>query len=145
MKSRLMGEEKGLRTFALLLEEGEDVIQSLSGFSREQDLICSGFSGCGNMSAMTLGCPDLNFQQYKKIPLGDDFQVVSMTGQIMQDETGPEVRARMVVEDKAGMACAGYLLGGHVLEPFEIVVVELPAHLQRTPEVVFRRPVACYV
>ena len=58
MKSKLLHQAPE-RTFALVFDEGDEVIAQLKAFAREQNLLASQFSGIGAFGQVVLGYFDL--------------------------------------------------------------------------------------
>ncbi len=81
---------------------------------------------------MTLGYFDWNVKDYKRNPLREQVEVLSLIGDVAWDElTGPKVHAHVVVGRSDGTTRGGHLLEAHVRPTLEVILVESPAHLRK--------------
>ena len=55
MKSKLLNEQDGLRTYALVFDKGDSVMTELERFAREQRLTAAHFTAIGALSDAVLG------------------------------------------------------------------------------------------
>lgn len=132
MRSRLLEERDGHRTFVVVFEDGEEVAGGLTEFARAQGLWGSAFTAIGALQDVTLGFWDVDARDYRRIPIREQVEVVSLVGNIALGPDGaPRVHAHLVVSGPDGRAHGGHLLEAHVRPTLEIVLTELPAHLQR--------------
>jgi len=131
MKAKLLSEQ-GEKTFALIFETGDEVMAGLLSFAREKRLAGSHFTAIGAFSDVTLGYFDWHKKDYKKIPVREQVEVLSLVGDVALDEKGePKVHAHVVVGKSDGTAHGGHLVEAHVRPTLELVLVETPKHLQR--------------
>ncbi len=131
MKSRLLQQLEGERTFVIVMETGEEAMQQLTSFAVEQRLSAARFTGLGAFSEVVLGFFELDEKDYLRIPVREQVEVASLVGDIaLRDET-PTVHAHVVVTRPDGSAWGGHLLEGFVRPTLEILLVESPAHLRR--------------
>ena len=131
MKSKLVhdGEEK---TFAIVFDTGDEVVANLLAFAKEQKLAASHFAGIGACERVTLGFFELGSRDYKKIPINEQVEVMSLIGNIALEESGePKVHAHVVVGLQDGTAHGGHLLEAHVRPTLEVFLVESPKPLRR--------------
>lgn len=142
------------RVFALVFDTGDEVIDGLGRFARESGADAAGFTAIGAFSDVTLGYFDLERQDYRRNPLTEQVEVVSLVGDITRseassgdqagssDQAGSDepgsgdarqrtVHAHVVVARADGTAMGGHLLEAHVRPTLEVVVTESPAHLRR--------------
>ncbi len=133
MRSKRIG-EGARRTFVLVFEPGEEAIAGLQGFAREQRLTAGHFTAIGAFSGATLGFFDRAKRTYEEIPVGEQVEVLSLAGNISLKEGAPQVHAHVVVGKRDGTAHGGHLLAAHVWPTLEVILSELPEHLQRVPD-----------
>jgi predicted DNA-binding protein with PD1-like motif len=132
MKSRLLNQASGQRTFVLIFETGDEVMQVLQAFAREQRLSGSHFTAIGAFEKVTLGYFELPRKDYRRIPIDEQVEVVALIGDIASDPKGqPKVHAHVVVGRSDGSAMGGHLLEATVRPTLELVLTESPTHLQR--------------
>jgi len=131
MKSKLLHDQNGLRTFAIVFDKGDEVRQGLVEFANTNRFADAHLSGIGAFSEVTLGFFDPQQKTYKKIPINDQVEVLSFTGNIVLGNGKPKLHAHVVVGKSDGTAHGGHFLGGRVWPTLEIVVTEMPIHLRR--------------
>ena len=123
--------DRGERTFVVVFDKGDEVIEGLTAFAGRQRLRASHLSAIGALSDVTLGYFDPAARDYRKIPMAEQVEVLSVLGVITLDGEKPKVHAHIVVGRADGSARGGHLLEGRVFPTLEVVVEELPRHLQR--------------
>jgi predicted DNA-binding protein with PD1-like motif len=132
MRSRLLQDIHGQKTFALIFETDDEVMKLLSGFAKEQRLSAAHFTAIGAFQRGVIGYFDWQTKTYKRNPVSEQVEVVSLIGDVartVKDE--PTVHAHVVLGRSDGTALAGHLLEGHVRPTLEVILVESPAYLQR--------------
>ncbi|MEX1334089.1 MAG: PPC domain-containing DNA-binding protein [Candidatus Limnocylindrales bacterium] len=122
------------RTFAIIMETGEEVLAGLDRFARHIGIDAAAFTAVGGISEGTLGFFDPDIADYREIPVEQQSEVVSLLGDITRgadDSMDPQVHGHIVVAGADGQARGGHLLRAVVRPTLEVVVTETPAHLQR--------------
>lgn len=130
MKSKLLTAEAE-RTFVIVFDEGEEVMQGLERFAGENRLTAARLTAIGALADVTLGWFNLETQDYEEIPIDEQVEVLSLLGNVAIHEGKPKIHAHMVVGKRDGTAHGGHLLEGHVQPTLEVMVTETPRHLQR--------------
>jgi predicted DNA-binding protein with PD1-like motif len=130
MKSKSIngGEEQ---THVLVFESGDDVLAGLDDFARRNQVTAAHFSAIGGFSDVVLGYFDLATKQYRRIPVPEQVEVVSLSGDIALRAGDPMVHAHVVVGRADGSTLAGHLLEGHVRPTLELILVQSPRYLRR--------------
>ena len=131
MKTTLLHEHAGMRTFALVLAAGDEAMRSLQALAAEQRLSASHFTGIGALSRAVVAYFDWTSKKYQHIPIDEQVEVLSLAGDIALDKVRPKVHAHFVLGKADGTALGGHLIEGHVRPTLELVVTEAPAHLRR--------------
>jgi uncharacterized protein len=130
MKSKLL-QVQPPRTYVVVFDKGEEFITSLTAFAVDQALVGSHFTAIGAFSSVTLGYFDRERKEYKRIPLDEQVEVLSLVGNIADDDGVPKVHAHVVVSKSDGTAWGGHILEAHVWPTLELVVEDEPEHLRR--------------
>ncbi len=130
MKSTLL-DATGPRTWALIFDKGDEPVAGLTAFAKAQKLGAAHFTAIGAFSDVTLGYFDRAKRDYKKIPLHEQVEVLSLLGDIALDKGEPKVHAHVVVGRADGEARGGHLLEAHVWPTLEVVLIESPRHLRK--------------
>jgi predicted DNA-binding protein with PD1-like motif len=131
MKSKLLEELEGERTFALVFEPGDEVVAGLRAFAAEANLTAARLTAIGALSDVTLGFFDPARKEYEKTVLREQVEVLSLLGNVTVHEGKPAVHAHVVVGKRDGTAHGGHLLEAHVRPTLEVIVIESPKHLHR--------------
>jgi predicted DNA-binding protein with PD1-like motif len=119
------------RTFAVVMETGDEVLSSLLAFAREEKLAAAEITGIGALRGAVLGYFDWQKKEYERIPVEEQVEVLSLTGNVARGESEPKLHLHIVLGKRDGTAHGGHLLEGRVRPTLEAIVNESPAHLQR--------------
>jgi uncharacterized protein len=130
MKTRLL-QDQHEKTFAVVFDPGDEVMSGLLAFAEEQRLGGSHFTAIGAFSEVTLGYFDRARRDYRRIPLREQVEVLSLLGDVALAEGKPQVHAHVVVGKADGSAHGGHLLAARVWPTLEVILVEAPRHLRR--------------
>jgi len=131
MKFKLIHDHHGEKTYALIFDTGDEVASNLLEFAKQNRLGGSRFTAIGAFSDVTLGYYDLSKKDYKKIPVNEQVEVLSMIGDIALNEGEPKIHAHVVVGRSDAATLGGHLVEAHVRPTLEVMLVESPKHLQR--------------
>ena len=131
MKSKLLQDEDGLKTFALVFDKDEEVKDSLMRFATENGLRGAQVTAIGAFSEATLGFFDRRKKRYREIPIEEQVEVLSFAGNIVEKDGKPMLHAHVVVGKADGTAHGGHFLQGRVWPTLEMIVFETDAHLRR--------------
>ncbi|HET8649178.1 MAG TPA: PPC domain-containing DNA-binding protein [Gemmatimonadales bacterium] len=132
MQSKLLGADKDGRIFALVFGQGEDAVAGLQQFAELEKLGGSHFTAIGAFQRVTLGYFERDRKKYRRIPLDEQVEVVSLIGNVaLAGDDRPRIHAHVVVGRSDGHACGGHLLEGIVWPTLEVVLSESPLHLRR--------------
>jgi predicted DNA-binding protein with PD1-like motif len=118
-------------SYALIFEAGDEVMSELAAFAKDQNLEASDFTGLGAFSGAMLGFFDIDLKDYRKIPVEEQVEVLTLVGNITLEESGPKVHAHVVLGCADGMARGGHLLEARVRPTLELVLTETPVQLRR--------------
>jgi predicted DNA-binding protein with PD1-like motif len=131
MRGVLLHEHEGLRTFALILGTGEEAMAAIAAFASERQLSATHFTAIGAFARVIVAYFDWSTKQYRKIPIDEQVEVLSLAGDITLENGKPKVHAHVVVSKADATAHGGHLVEGHVRPTLEIMLTETPAHLNR--------------
>ncbi len=130
MKTQLL-DAQGRKTFAVVFDKGEEVMAGLQRFAQSERLAASQLTAIGAFSDVVLGYFDRERKDYRKIPVNEQVEVLSLIGDVALDEDKPKVHAHVVLGRSDGSTCGGHLLEAHVWPTLEVIIAEAPAHLRR--------------
>jgi predicted DNA-binding protein with PD1-like motif len=133
MRVKQIESRDGRRTFAIVFGTGDEVAKGLFGFAHEHGVGGAYFTAIGALREVTLGYWDWTTKDYRRIPVREQVEVLSLAGNVALGPDGvPKVHAHVVVGKADGTAHGGHLLEGHVRPTLEVILVESPRHLRRT-------------
>ena len=120
------------RTYALIFDKGDEPVSLITAFAKEHKIGAARLSAIGAFSEVVLGYFDWQKKDYKKIPLREQMEVLSLLGDIALGEKGePKVHAHIVLGKSDGSAHGGHLLEGRVRPTLEVILIQSPAALQK--------------
>jgi uncharacterized protein len=131
MESGLIFEREGLKTYALVYEKRDEFMSELQRFAEQHALAASHFTAIGAFSDAVVGFFDRKKMDYLKIPIKEQVEVLSLTGNITLSEEGYKVHAHAVLGKPDASALGGHLLEAHIWPTLEVIVEESPKHLLR--------------
>src|SRR6185436_17198042 len=110
MQSKLLHEAHGKRTFALILQEGDEAMRCLQEFAARERLGGAQIAAIGAVSGATLAFFDWETKKYQPIPVREQVEVASLIGDIAVGPNGkPSVHAHAVLGPRDGTALPGHL------------------------------------
>ncbi|NKC23456.1 DNA-binding protein [Ochrobactrum oryzae] len=133
MQFKLLGEGAGQRIFVVILVPEEAVVATLTRFVREQDLTAASVTAIGAFRRATLGFFDLEQQDYHRIELDEQCEVLSLLGDCALDEEGnPSLHLHVVLGMRNGEAKGGHLIEALVRPTLEVIIKENTSTMVRT-------------
>jgi predicted DNA-binding protein with PD1-like motif len=132
MKSKLVWENAGQRTFVVVLDANEEAFAAIAAFAAEENLRGASFTALGAFERATVGWFDPGAKTYRKIAVEQQCEVLSATGDIAEGDDGePSLHLHVVLGLSDGSARGGHLLEAVVRPTLEVTIVEAPVHLRR--------------
>ena len=132
MNVKQLHADAGQKVFAVILETGEAVMESLQRFAEAERLTAAQITGIGAFSEAELRYFDWERKEYLPIPVKEQVEVASLIGDIAVSPEGkPALHVHLVVGRRDGTALAGHLGEARVRPTLELIVTEAPAHLQK--------------
>lgn len=131
MKCTLLHDDNGEKTYAVIFEKGDEVMAGLRSFAKQAGLGGAHFTAIGAFSEATLGYFERERKEYKRIPIREQVEVLSLVGDVALKNDEPEVHAHVVVGTSEGAARGGHILEATVWPTLEVIVTESPRHLRK--------------
>ncbi|HET6628140.1 MAG TPA: PPC domain-containing DNA-binding protein [Woeseiaceae bacterium] len=130
MQQQLLNDE-GTRTWAVILDTGDEVTGCLLGFASSQGLSAAHLTAIGAFEHATLGYFDWQRKDYRRIPVEVQAEVVSLIGDVARAGKEPKLHMHAALGLADGSMCGGHLLNGVVRPTLEVIVTETPSWLRR--------------
>ena len=127
MKTKDLGDGSS----ALVFDKGEEIVGVLTKYVTAQKISAAHFTAIGALSGAVLGYFDRARKDYKKIPVTEQVEVLSLVGDVALDGDKPKIHAHIVIGDSEGRARGGHLVEGHVWPTLELILTPSPRTLRR--------------
>ncbi len=130
MRSKFLHRNGGA-SYALVFETGDEVMAGLAAFAADKSLEASDFTALGAFSEALLGFFDIDQKDYRKIPVSEQAEVLSLVGNVTLEQGKPKVHAHVVLGLADGTTRGGHLLEARVRPTLELILTEAPVRLRR--------------
>ena len=130
MRSKLLNADPPI-TYAVVLDTGDEVIGELGKFVREQEVEAASVTAIGAFSRTVLGYFQWETKQYKKIPVDEQVEVLSLLGDVAVGEQGPTLHLHAVLGKADGSVVGGHLIEAHVRPTLEVILIQPPSYLRK--------------
>jgi uncharacterized protein len=130
MKWRVV-EDADVVTYAVVCDPGDEAVSALTQFARAERLEAAQVTAVGAFERATVGWFDRAARDYRRIPVDEQCEVLSLIGDIAVGQDGPILHVHAVLGLSDGTTRGGHLLEGRVFPTLEVVVTETPAELRK--------------
>lgn len=130
MKSKII-EDADVVTYVLVCDPGEDAVAALQRFARAERLGAAQVTAVGGFERATVGWFDRGTRQFRRIPVAEPAEVLSLIGDVAEDQDGPSLNLHVVLGLSDGTTRGGHLIAGQVFPTLEVIVTEAPAELRK--------------
>jgi uncharacterized protein len=132
MKSRLVWQQAGERTFVVVLDAGDEAFAAITDFADKNRLGGASLSAIGAFERATVGWFDLRSKTYRPIEIDEQCEGLTLLGDIAVGDDGrASVHLHAVLGLRDGSTRGGHFLKGIVRPTLEVTIVETPAQLRR--------------
>jgi uncharacterized protein len=135
MHYRLLDEQDGRRTYAIALETGDLVVDTLTKLAAELDLAGSSVSAIGGFQHVRLGYFNPATSEFTENVVDEQVEVLSFQGSVAEDVDGsPHLHIHVVLGRHDASTRGGHLIEATVRPTLEAIIVESPEHLHRVKD-----------
>jgi hypothetical protein len=132
MRSTLLNENAGQRTFAVILQTGDEAMKCLQTFIEKEQVSAAQITAIGAFSDAKLNYFDWETKADQPIPVREQVEVASLVGDVaLAPEGKPALHIHVVLGRRDGTALAGHLSEAHVRPTLEVILTEPPVHLHK--------------
>jgi hypothetical protein len=131
MKVRLLGENRGAKSYAIVLAKGDEVMSGLTDFARHYKITSASFTAIGAFSHATVAWFDDNRKEFKLVPIEQQVELVSMIGDIALSGNQPAVHTHVSLAASDGTLRGGHLIEAYVFPTLELFITVYPTPLQK--------------
>jgi hypothetical protein len=130
MHSKLLNADPPI-TYAIVLGTGDEVIGELGKFVREQEVEAASLTAIGAFSRAVLGYFQWETKEYKKIPVDQQVEVLSLLGDVAVGDQGPTLHLHAVLGKADGSVVGGHLIEAYVRPTLEVILIQPPSYLRK--------------
>jgi predicted DNA-binding protein with PD1-like motif len=112
-------------------DPGDEAVAALTGFARAERLTAAQVTAVGAFHRATVGWFDRAARDYRRIPVDQQYELLSLIGDIAVGREGPMLHAHVVLGLPDGTTHGGHPPEGRVFPTLEAVVTQTPAQLRR--------------
>ena len=136
MKSKVV-EDADVVSYVVVCDPGDEAVAVLEEFARSEQLEAAQITAIGAFERATVGWFDPAARQYRRIPVDEQCELLSLVGDVAMGADGPVPHLHVVLGLSDGTTRGGHLLEGQVFPTLEAVVTENPAYLRKVvrPEI----------
>jgi uncharacterized protein len=99
------------KVYAIVMREGDEALSGLTDFAIAHQIRDAHFTAIGAAQSATLAWLDLSQKSYRRISVGEQAEVLALTGDIAESAGKPVVHMHVVLGKSDGTT-----VGGHVFE-----------------------------
>jgi uncharacterized protein len=130
MKSKVV-EDADVVTYVVVCDPGDEAVAALTQFARAERLEAAQITAVGAFERATIGWFDRAARDYRRIPVDEQCELLSLIGDVAEGEDGPILHVHAVLGLSDGTTRGGHLLEGWVYPTLEVIVTETPAELRK--------------
>jgi predicted DNA-binding protein with PD1-like motif len=119
------------RDFLLVLDDGDDVMQSLTDFAQQNGIAGASLQGIGAFSQATIAYWNKTTKVYEEIAVDEQVEVLSIAGSLATAGDDIKVHAHVTLGRRDGSAIGGHLLRATVFPTLEVFLSDTGARLVR--------------
>src|SRR5436305_7362734 len=108
MRSKLLNADPPI-TYAVVLDTGDEVIGELGNFVREQEVEAASLTAIGAFSRAVLGYFQWETKEYKKMPVDEQVEVLSLLGDVAVGDKGTTLHLLAVIGREDGSVDVSHL------------------------------------
>ena len=121
-------------TYAVALETRDEAVKLLSAFVREQEIEAASITAIGAFRRAVLGYFDWEKKEYKKIPVEEQVEVLSLLGDVAVSQGEPTLHIHAVLGKSDGSVIGGHLLSAEVRPTLEVIITQSPSYLRKAKD-----------
>jgi uncharacterized protein len=130
-------EDADVVTYVVVCDPGDEAVAALTQFAQAEQLEAASIAAVGAFEHATVGWFDRAAKDYRRIPVDQQCEVLSLLGDVAEGADGPILHMHTVLGLSDGTTRGGRLLEARVYPTLEAVVTETPARLRKVlrPEI----------
>jgi uncharacterized protein len=121
----------GRRALVVVCTKGEEAFETVATTVREREIRAAQVTAVGGFANAELGYFDASTQDYLRIPVDEQVEVLSLMGDVAQDSGETALHLHAVLGRRDGSTVGGHLLRGEVWPTLEVIVTEVAPELAK--------------
>jgi predicted DNA-binding protein with PD1-like motif len=119
------------RVLVVVCDKGEEAVAAVGAALSEQGLVAGRVSAVGGFAGAEVGWFDRNAGDYRRIPVTEQVEVLSLLGDVAQQDGRPALHVHAVLGRADGSTVGGHLLRGQVWPTLEVIISEVVPELAK--------------
>ncbi|SCE94163.1 hypothetical protein GA0070214_103457 [Micromonospora chaiyaphumensis] len=111
------------------VDKGEDAVATINEVAVRYGIRGARVTAVGGFKSAELGYFDRGKRDYLRIPVREQVEVLSLLGDIADNQGRPALHVHAVVGHRDGSTVGGHLLRGEVWPTLEVIITEVGASL----------------
>ena len=118
-------------TYLISLNQNEEIMQTLTAFCTENDILNGQLSGIGAIKDIEIGAYILEEKKYVKEVFSDTWELSSLQGNILLKDNDPFIHAHVTISDHHFNAKGGHLFEATVAVAGEFIIRKINLSTKR--------------
>tara|TARA_B100001059_G_C17804859_1_gene568498 strand:- start:619 stop:1044 length:426 start_codon:yes stop_codon:yes gene_type:complete len=118
-------------TYLISLNQNEEIMQTLTAFCTENDILNGQLSGIGAIKDIEIGAYILEEKKYVKEIFSDTWELSSLQGNILLKDNDPFIHAHVTISDHHFNAKGGHLFEATVAVAGEFIIRKINLSTKR--------------
>ena len=131
LQFKLVKDAPDEKVYAIVLRAGDEALSGLTDFAIAHDIKDAHFTAIGAAESATLAWLDLSKKSYRRIRVGEQAEVLSLTGDIAEFSGKPVVHMHVVMGKQDGTTVGGHVFELNVRPTLEIFLTANQAPLEK--------------
>jgi hypothetical protein len=119
-------------TYFVYLEKGEPVVDVLTNFCKEHNILNGYISGIGAVNNIELGAYDSSTKEYIKKTFKETYELINYQGNIMLLDDKPFIHAHVTIGNHNMEAFGGHLFSMNIAVVGEFIIKNIGGNSKRT-------------
>jgi predicted DNA-binding protein with PD1-like motif len=134
MQVKLIKDSPEEKVYAIIFHKGDEVLSGLTDFSIRYKIEDAHFTAIGAASSATLAWLDLTKKAYRRIPVNEQAEVLSMMGDIAAFDGKPIIHTHAVLGRPDGSTVGGHVFELNANPTLEVFLTANTTPLEKKPD-----------
>ncbi|MDG4797171.1 PPC domain-containing DNA-binding protein [Micromonospora sp. WMMD1082] len=121
----------GHRVIVVAVDKGEEAVAVVNEVAKGAGVRGARVTAVGGFHRAEVGYFDRQARDYLRIPVPEQVEVLSLLGDIAEDQGEPALHVHAVLGRRDGTTVGGHLLRGEVWPTLEVIITEVGGNLTK--------------